>query len=136
MKHPGPWTSEWLTCHPPRLVAVVDANMIPVICAHSGRREMCLASDEAERIILAAPVLLEAMRELAAHCEHMERADWDEFGSDPKFVESDDLAVAKALIERIEKGETHSNNHSTTSGKETDTMGCKGKGSKGGGKKK
>ena len=88
MKHPGPWLVEWLTVNPPRAVVIVDGSARvgkPVLYAHPDRREFVFADLEAERLILAAPELLAALKKVLS----------GELGA---------RTPAEALIDRIEKG--------------------------------
>jgi hypothetical protein len=97
MRHPGPWTIVDLWGKPAvNAECVQDALGERVIDWSDGIR---FGSEDAIRLVLAAPEALAALRALVGS---FERLVWAESSDGSEFTESAELRAARALIARIE----------------------------------
>jgi hypothetical protein len=102
---PGPWKLWRQFGDRDDVGGVEDANGKTVFTANDVG-EVSFSSSESERLVLAAPELLEALKATAANAERDEmivHASRSQFDSRP-YAPSQELQAARNLIDRIEKG--------------------------------
>lgn len=88
MKHPGPWVLEGKMVNPPIWDGIIAYGGVTPVAWVDNRRSLCFADDEAKRLILAAPELLEALVRIL---EEVDAVSGDEA-----------MEHASALIARVE----------------------------------